>query len=139
MEQSNERDPGQITKPVRQAEGDIVRTTASVHYTRPMSDGNACSTSLIWGRNHDTFTQHNLNSYLLESVYPLPKEDFLTGRIELVHKDELFANDPVLEHQLDQTAGSTFRVQAYTAGYTRDIATFTNVEVGIGAKSRRQS
>ena len=123
---------GRITKPERQAEGDIVRTTASLHYTRPMSDGNAWSTSFIWGRNHDTFTQHNLNSYLLESVYPLAKKDFFTGRIELVDKDELFANDPTLERQLEQTAGSTFRVQAYTFGYTRDIGMFKNVEAGLG-------
>ena len=77
--------------------------------------------------------QHNLNSYLLESVYPMTKVDFLTGRIELVDKDELFANDPQLEQRLERTAGSTFRVQAYTAGYTRDIGTFRHVEAGIGA------
>lgn len=126
---------GRITKPERQAEGDVVRTTASVHYTRPTLDGNAWSTSLIWGRNHDTFTQHNLNSYLVESLYPLTKKNFLTGRIELVEKDELFANTPDLEHRLDQTAGSTFRVQAYTAGYTRDIGTFKDIETGIGANA----
>src|SRR5258705_9928542 len=98
-----------------------------------MASGAAWSTSLIWGRNHDTASQHNLNSYLLESVYPITKMDFLTGRLELVHKDELFANDSVLEHRLEHTAGSRFRVQAYTAGYTRDIGTFRHVEAGIGA------
>jgi hypothetical protein len=40
--------------------------------SRPMAAGSGWSTSLIWGRNHDTFTQHNLNSYLLETAYPLP-------------------------------------------------------------------
>ncbi len=39
--------------------------------------------ALIWGRNHDTFTQHNLNSYLLESVVPWRRKNFFTGRIEL--------------------------------------------------------
>ena len=124
---------GRITKPERQAEGDVVRITASLHYTRPMADGSAWSTSLIWGRNHDIASQYNLNSYLLESVYPLTKKNFLTGRIELVDKDELFANDPAIEHQLERTAGSTFRIQAYTVGYTRDIGTFKNVEAGLGA------
>jgi hypothetical protein len=124
---------GRIARPERQAPGDVVRATASLHYTRPMPDGNAWSTTLLWGRNHDTFTQHNLNSYLLESVYPLAKKDFLTGRIELVDKDELFANDPSLELRLDRTAGSTFRIQAYTVGYTRDIGTFKNIETGLGA------
>ena len=124
---------GRISKPERQTDGDMVRSTASLHYTRPMTAGTAWSTSLLWGRNHDTASQHNLNSYLLESVYPVTKVDFLTGRVELVHKDELFANDPQLEHRLERTAGSTFRVQAYTAGYTRDIGTFRHVEAGIGA------
>jgi hypothetical protein len=124
---------GRIAKPERQADGDVVRATASLHYTRPMSGGNAWSTSLIWGRNHDTASQHNLNSYLLESVYPIAKSNFITGRVELVDKDELFANDQDLEHKLAQTVGSTFRIQAYTGGYTRDIGTFRNVEAGIGA------
>ena len=46
---------------------------------------------------------------------------FLTGRIEVVDKDELFAS------------GNTFRIRAYTAGYTRDIGTFRRIETGLGA------
>lgn len=124
---------GRIARPERQAVGDVVRATASIHYTRPMSGGNAWSTSLIWGRNHDTASQHNLNSYLLESVYPFAKNNFVTGRIELVDKDELFANEHNLELKVAQSVGSTFRIQAYTGGYTRDIGAFRNVEAGIGA------
>ncbi|MCU1235650.1 MAG: hypothetical protein JWP63_3617 [Candidatus Solibacter sp.] len=63
----------------------------------------------------------------------LTKKDFFTGRIELVDNDEHFANDPALEHRLEHTVGSTFRVQAYTVGYTRDIGTFKKVEAGLGA------
>ncbi len=126
---------GRLTRPERQEPGDVVRTTASLHYTRPMDFGNAWSTSLIWGRNHDTFTQHNLNSYLAETVYPISRKNFLTGRIEYVDKDELFADTPPLEEQLDRMAGSTFRIGAYTAGYTRDIAIFKDVETGIGANA----
>jgi hypothetical protein len=37
--------------------------------------------------------------------------------------------------QLDRTAGSTFRIGAYTAGYTRDVGIFRNVETGIGANA----
>ena len=48
-------------------------------------------------------------------------------------KDELFVDQPELEEQLDRTAGSTFRIGAYTAGYTRDIGTFQKIETGIGA------
>jgi hypothetical protein len=124
---------GRITRPERQQPGDVVRTTASLHYTKPMDDGNAWSTSLIWGRNHETAPRRNVNSYLLESVYPLSAKNSLTGRIELVDKDELFADQPDLERQLARTAGSTFRIQAYTAGYTRAIGTFSSVEAAIGA------
>lgn len=126
---------GRLTRPERQAPSDVVRTTASLHYTRPMDSGNAWSTSLIWGRNHDTFTQHNLNSYLAETVYPVGRKNFLTGRIEYVDKDELFADTPGVEERLDRTSGSTFRIGAYTAGYTRDIAIFRHVETGIGANA----
>jgi hypothetical protein len=45
--------------------------------------------------------------------------NFLTGRIELADKDDLL---PL-----------TFRVGAYTIGYTRDIALWRSVETGIGA------
>lgn len=113
--------------------GDVVRTTASLHYTRPTGGGNAWSTSLIWGRNHNTESERSTNSYLIETLYPLSRKNFLTARAELVDKDELFANDHELEHHLAETAGSTFRIQAYTVGYTRDIGTFKNVETGIGA------
>jgi hypothetical protein len=113
---------GRITRPERQEPADVVRTTASLHYTRPMADGGAWSTSLIWGRNHNTLTRHSLNSYLLESLYPVTNKNFLTGRIEIVDKDELFEDNH-----------TPFRIQAYTVGYTRDIGTFKSVETGIGA------
>jgi hypothetical protein len=127
---------GRIARPERQQPGDVVRTTASIQYAHPMqgaTQGASWATSLIWGRNHDTFTGRNLNSYLLESVAPWRKKNFFTGRVELVDKDELFSDQPDLEEQLNRTAGSTFRIGAYTAGYTRDIGTFRSIETGIGA------
>ena len=48
-------------------------------------------------------------------------------------KDELFGADPEIQASLDLRYGSTFRVGAYTVGYTRDIAFFPVVETGIGA------
>jgi hypothetical protein len=124
---------GRLTRPERQSPGDVVRTTSSVHYTRPTAAGGDWSSSLIWGRNHDTFTQHNLNSYLFESVYPVSRKNVLTGRAELVDKDELFADNPDLEDRLARTVGSTFRIGAYTGGYTRNFGTFSHVETGVGA------
>ena len=125
---------GRIARPERQEPGDVVRSTASIQYSRPMGDGDAWSSSLIWGRNHEILTHRDLNSYLAESVLPIPGHNYLTGRAELVDKDELFADDLILEQNLDRTAGSTFRIGAYTIGITHDFAhLFRAVQTGIGA------
>ena len=123
---------GRLTRPERQEPGDVVRATASLQYVRPMQ-GADWSTSLIWGRNHKTLDRSDSNSYLLESVMPVHSKNFFTGRIELVDKDELFSDQPDLEEALAHTAGTSFRIGAYTFGYTRDIGTFHKVETGIGA------
>ena len=91
------------------------------------------ASTLVWGRTHSTATFRNLNSYLAESVLPISRKNFITGRFELVDKDELFSNDPILEEHLDSIYGSTFRIGAYTLGYTRDIDLFRNIETGVGA------
>ena len=52
---------------------------------------------------------------------------------QLVDKDELFAGQPDIGESLDTQYGSTFRIGAYTIGYTRDINLFRFVETGIGA------
>lgn len=123
---------GRLSKPEALEPGDQIRTTASGEYSMPMPSG-SWSTSLIWGRVHNTGTEHNLNSYLLESELPISPKSFITGRIELVDKDELFADQPSVATRLDQTYGRTFRVGAYTIGYTRDITLFPGLETGIGA------
>ncbi len=123
---------GRLTHPEALEPGDQTRVTASVEYTKPML-GSSWSSTLAWGRTHSTATFRNLNSYLAESVLPVSRKNFLTGRFELVDKDELFINEPVLEEHLDSIYGSTFRIGAYTLGYTRDIDLFRRVETGIGA------
>jgi len=122
---------GRITHPEALEPGDQVRTTASLAYSRPMR-GSAWSSSLIWGRNHSTATFRNLNSYLAESVVPVTRRNWITGRVELVAKDELFSDTPMLQQQLDVAYGSTFRIEAYTIGYTRDIELFRHIQTGIG-------
>src|SRR5581483_7723859 len=87
---------GRITHPEALEPGDQTRVTASLHYTRPLAVG-AWSSSLIWGRIHSTATHRDLNSYLAESVLPVSQNNLLTGRFELVDKDDLFADEPVLE------------------------------------------
>jgi hypothetical protein len=123
---------GRIAHPEALDPGDQVRATASLEYSKPM-EGGSWSSTLVWGRNHSTATHRNMNSYLAESVLPVRRGNFITGRIELVDKDELFAGEPNIEVRLDTLSGSTFRVGAYTIGYTRDINLFRFVETGIGA------
>jgi hypothetical protein len=64
------------------------------------------------GRNHEILAHPSLNSYLLASLLPFARKNFLTGRAELVDKDELFADQPPLEATVDRTVGSTFRIGA---------------------------
>jgi hypothetical protein len=123
---------GRLTHPEALEPGDQVRSTASLEYTKPMPGGSWAS-SLIWGRNHEIATGRNVNSYLAESVLPIHRRNFVTGRFELVDKDELFADQPELQQNLDVLYGSTFRIGAYTIGYTRDIDLFAHIETGIGA------
>ncbi len=123
---------GRLAHPEALEPGDQTRVTASAEYTLPMPGGSWAST-LSWGRIHSTATQRNLNSYLAESVLPVTRRNFITGRWELVNKDDLFANDLDLEQHVDELYGSTFRIGAYTLGYTRDISQFRSVETGIGA------
>lgn len=122
---------GWLTRPEALEPGDQSRVTSSVAYTRPVR-GASWSSTLSWGRTHNTATLRNLNSYLAESVLPVTRRNFITGRIELVDKDELFSAQPDLEQHLDALAGNTFRIGAYTAGYTRDIHLFPYVETGVG-------
>ena len=111
---------GRLTHPERPQPGDVVRMTASLAYSRPVPGGTWSST-FIWGRNHDTLEQRDRDSYLAETLYPVRRKDFLTGRMEVVDKDELM---------LPSVRSAWIR--AYTAGYTRDIGTFDNIEAGIG-------
>jgi hypothetical protein len=122
---------GRIAHPEALEPGDQIRLTSSLEYTRPMF-GSSWASSLIWGRNHNTGTGHNLNSWLAESVVPLGARNFLTGRAELVDKDELFSAQPDLEEQLAVTSGSTFRIGSYTLGFTRDIPFVSHLETGVG-------
>ena len=111
---------GRLAHPEALEPGDQVRSTASLEYTKPHPGGSWAS-SLIWGRNHETATGRNVNSYLAESVLPIQRKNFVTGRVELVDKDELFDGQPLIEQNLDILYGSTFRIGEYTIGYTRDV------------------
>ena len=116
---------GRLTHPEALEPVDQVRTTASVAYNRPYAGGNWAS-SVIWGRVHKTDDGVNLNGYGLESVARFMGKNYVTGRIELVDKNELFLPGSALY-------GQSFRVGAYTAGYTRDFYLIPRIATGLGA------
>lgn len=123
---------GRLAHPEALQPGDVVRTTASLEYSRALGSS-AWSTSFIFGRNHETATGGGTNAFLAESVVPFRQKNFFTGRWELVDKDELFAAEPLIAQQLMNTAGTdTFRIGAYTLGYTRDFPLWKPLETGLG-------
>ena len=87
---------GRLSHPEALEPGDIIRATASITYNKPLSRGN-WAFSIIWGRNHKTAEQQNINSYLAESTLQFSNKNYITGRVELVDKEELFNDQPVLK------------------------------------------
>jgi len=116
---------GRLAHPEALEPGDQTRVTASVSYNRPYAHGNWAST-LLWGRVHKTEGGANLNGYLAETMARFRDANYLTGRIELDDKDELFREGELL-------SGRVFRIAAYTAGYTRDIPLLPHITTGLGA------
>ncbi len=116
---------GRLAHPEALEPGDQVRSTGSLSYTK-----GDWSSTFAWGRNHDTANFRNMNSYLLESVVDVARKNFLTGRVELADKDELFNGQSDIPFAV---SNSTFRIGAYTLGYTRDIELFSHIQTGIGA------
>ncbi|HLH40776.1 MAG TPA: hypothetical protein VKX39_16620 [Bryobacteraceae bacterium] len=105
---------GRLHHPEALEPGDQFRSSASLAYTK-----GRWSSSLIWGRAHLTDTHANLNSYLAETVAPIARKNFVTGRVELADKE--------------LSVPGVYRIRAYTAGYTRDIDLARSFETGVGA------
>jgi hypothetical protein len=111
---------------------DVVRATASAHYTRPVR-GSDWSSSLIWARNYKTAGRYATHAVLAETVAPVGRKNFVTARFEWSQRDELFEDDHDLAHELfEQTGKRAFPVSAYTAGYIRDVGVFASVQTGVG-------
>lgn len=117
---------GRLIHPEAQEIGDQLRQTASINYNRQLLNG-SWETTLIWGRAHKTFSQTNLNSYLLESQLNFATKNYAYTRMELVDKDELFpeGGGPI--------GVDTFRIGAYTFGGVRDLVQNHDWQVGLGA------
>jgi hypothetical protein len=124
---------GRLAHPEADTPGDVVRATASLHYSTP-DPGERWSTSAIWGRNYKTFDRQASNAFTLESVKQFRRKNFVTGRFEWSQRDELFAATPAIEEELERSLHThTFPITAYTAGYTRDVDWLPGVQTGLGA------
>jgi hypothetical protein len=112
-----------ITSPETLHPGDVQRTTASVQYTRPLENGTGWSSTIAWGRNYKTEEGHGSHALLAETLIPVTKKNFLTGRFEWSQRDELFPDD----HD-----AHAFDVVAYTGGYTRELGALRTLRSAIG-------
>jgi hypothetical protein len=110
----------------------VRRMTASVQYNRPLQKGNWASL-LLWGRNQDDSGRNVGNGYLLESTLRFLERNYLWTRIENVDRttELLLGNNP-------EPPGFTeryfTRVQAYTAGYEREVGHIPHLSTGLGGQ-----
>lgn len=114
---------GRLEHPEALEPGSQRRQSASVEYLRPFASG-SWATSLIWGRVHKDVNNHNLNGYLLETTANFKTRNYAFSRLELVDKDELFPDDPLLP---------SFRIGAYTLGGAHDFVQSRLWQLALGA------
>lgn len=111
---------------------DVRRMTASVMYNRPFTNGNWAS-MILWGRNQ-SLTDNNVgNAFLLESTLRFLKRNYMWTRIENTDRTNelLLGPNPLTP---DLTERYLTRVQAYTAGYDRDIGHIPHLSTAIGGQ-----
>jgi len=113
---------GHLVHPEGAEEGNTQRTTASVSYSAGQWD-----TSLIFG--HNDKSGHSTSSLLAESVLQFRDANYVTGRMEIVDKDELFAGQNVPS----AIADASFRIKALTLGYSRDLVRTRAITGALGA------
>ena len=125
---------GRIKRPEQFHADDVVRLTGSLHHVVPRAYGNYWASTFIWARNYKTIAKDATQAIVAETVVPVRRRNFVTGRFEWSQRDELFENDHDLAHEIEhQTGKRAFGVTAFTAGYTRDFELVRNLQSGIGA------
>jgi hypothetical protein len=106
--------------------------TASVMYNRPLHRGNWSST-VLWGRNRDLSDEHVLNGFLLESTLRFRDSNSAWGRVENVDRTSELLLD-VAPEPVNSSERFLARVQAYTAGYDREIHALPGVSSALGGQ-----
>jgi hypothetical protein len=114
---------GRLEHPEAFEPGSQRRQTAALEYVKPFAEG-SWAASVVWGRVHNEFDNHNLNGYLLETTVNFKLRNYVFSRMELVDKDELFPDNPALP---------AFRVGAYTFGGARDLIQSHLWRLALGA------
>jgi hypothetical protein len=110
----------------------IRRMTASVIYNRPIHNGN-WNSMLLWGRNKSLLDGNVGNGYLLESTLRFLNKNDVWTRIENVDRtNELLLGETFLPPGFTERYFT--RVQAYTAGYDRELGHVPHLSAAIGAQ-----
>jgi hypothetical protein len=111
---------------------DLRRMTASLIYNRPIHNGNWAS-MLLWGRNQSLQDGNVGNSYLAESTLNFFSRNNAWARIENVDRtNELLLGENPLPPGFTERYFT--RVQAYTAGYNRELGHIPHLSAALGAQ-----
>jgi len=110
----------------------IRRMTASLIYNRPIHDGN-WNSMVLWGRNQSLQDGNVGNAYLLESTLRFLNRNNVWTRIESVDRtNELLLGETFLPPGFTERYFT--RVQAYTAGYDRELGHVPHLSPAVGAQ-----
>ncbi len=111
---------------------DVRRMTTSVMYNLPIHNGNLASL-LLWGRNQSLLDGNVGNGYLLESTLRFENRNRAWTRIENVDRtNELLLGENSFPPGFTERYFA--RVQAYTAGYDREVGNIPHLSTAIGGQ-----
>ncbi len=113
-------------------EDNVRRMTASVMHNRPLHRGN-WSSLVLWGRNQSLLDGNVGNSYLLESTLKFLSRNTAWTRIESADRtNELLLGENPLPPGFSERYFA--RVQAYTAGYDREVGHIPHLSTALGGQ-----
>jgi hypothetical protein len=123
---------GFLGRPEKLEPGDAKRTTGSVSYSIPFRGG-AWSSTAVWGQIYKESHDTTLSAVLVESTVRFLGRHHVSARVEIADKDELFPHF----HRTNQVERpalpvATFRITAWTAGYTFDVIRAKTFIAGVG-------
>jgi hypothetical protein len=111
---------------------DVRRMTASLMYNRPIHNGNWAS-MVLWSRNQSLEDGNVGNAYLAESTLRFHSRNYVWARIENADRtNELLLGENPLPPGFTERYFT--RVQAYTAGYDREIGHVSHFSTALGGQ-----